>query len=178
MNDERTELLINRRLDGELSEQESLELDKLLIRDPAARALMEEYARIDAEAGRALQTVVIAPASTVQAEQVSAWASARPHWWQSFGLVAAVAAAITLGVLLSQRAGGLRGGEISPSPVAERPSAPGPQSENLWTVGERSRPPVNIERDVIGVWDRQSGSLYLLEADRAQSPIEPVNFNY
>ena len=42
MIDERLERLINRKLDGELSEAESLELDKLLIRSPEGRAMLEE----------------------------------------------------------------------------------------------------------------------------------------
>ena len=47
MIDERTELLINRRLDGELGEDEALELNKRLIRSPEARRLLEEYSRIE-----------------------------------------------------------------------------------------------------------------------------------
>lgn len=179
MIDERIELLINRRLDGALSEPESLELDKLLIRDPTARALMEEYARMDTQAGEAIRAVAAVPEAMIEADQVTAWTSARPHWWQSFGLVTAVAAAITLAVLLSQRAAVLQDHDLAVSPIARQSPGPGPQAENLWTVGEQAASePVNVERDVIGIWDRQSRSLYLLEADRPASPIEPANFSY
>ena len=45
--DDHLERLISRKLDGELSADESLELDKHLIRDPSARQLLEESERID-----------------------------------------------------------------------------------------------------------------------------------
>ena len=54
MTDERTERLITRKLDGELTEAESLELDKALVRSPEARSLLEDYERTDA--GRYLKT--------------------------------------------------------------------------------------------------------------------------
>lgn len=54
--DERTETLITRRLDGELTgEDESLELDKQLIRSPAARQAFEDSRRIDELAGEMLR---------------------------------------------------------------------------------------------------------------------------
>jgi len=58
MIDERTEHLISRKLDGELSEDEALELNKLLIRDPEARGLMEDYARMDRQVGEAVRAVL------------------------------------------------------------------------------------------------------------------------
>ncbi len=45
--DDLLERLISRKLDGELTRDESLELDKCLIRDPAARQSLEESQRID-----------------------------------------------------------------------------------------------------------------------------------
>ena len=45
--DDHLERLINRKLDGELTQDESLELDKCLIRDPATRQSLEESERID-----------------------------------------------------------------------------------------------------------------------------------
>ena len=54
MVDERVEHLINRRVDGELTGAESLELDQLLVRSPEARSLLEEYERTYALAREAL----------------------------------------------------------------------------------------------------------------------------
>ncbi len=45
--DDHLERLINRKLDDELTEDESLELDKCLIRNPATRQSLEESERID-----------------------------------------------------------------------------------------------------------------------------------
>ena len=45
---ERLEQLISRKLDGELLGDESLELDKCLIRDPAASKCLEDSQKIDA----------------------------------------------------------------------------------------------------------------------------------
>lgn len=45
--DDHLERLISRKLDGELSADDSLELDKHLIRDPSARQWLEESERID-----------------------------------------------------------------------------------------------------------------------------------
>ncbi|MCH7597054.1 MAG: hypothetical protein IID35_10895, partial [Planctomycetes bacterium] len=45
--DENLERLIVRSLDGDLSEDEQLDLDRELIRNPDALRLMEEYGSID-----------------------------------------------------------------------------------------------------------------------------------
>ncbi len=185
MIDERTEQLINRKLDGELSEEESLELNKLLIRDPRARALMEEYARMDEQAGQLIRAVVRQPVARIGPGEVSSWASGPRHqWWYSFGLVSAVAAAITLAVLLSQRAAML--GNETPSSLQQMSldsaqadtSAARPQLDCAWNIDGPRRETLNLDRDVIGVWDRESGSLYILEADSTQSLVEPVKVNY
>ena len=52
--DPQIERLIVRRLDGELTPDEQLELDRVLLKDPAARDLLEAYGRIDRDAGDAL----------------------------------------------------------------------------------------------------------------------------
>lgn len=53
--DERTEVLINRYLDGELSDAQQAELHAILGRDPAARAMLEQYHRNDALVAQALR---------------------------------------------------------------------------------------------------------------------------
>ena len=42
----------------------------------------------------------------------------------------------------------------------------------------RRRETESVQRDVIGVWDQQSNSLYLLELNSARSLVEPVRANY
>ena len=52
--DKKIERLINRKLDGELSPEEQLELDKELLRCPAARALYESYSELDELVGEVI----------------------------------------------------------------------------------------------------------------------------
>ena len=52
------ERLIVRKLDGELTDGESLVLDRELLRHPEARAMLEDYTRIDALAGAVIATSV------------------------------------------------------------------------------------------------------------------------
>lgn len=181
MIDERTEQLINRKLDGELTDGESLELDKLLIRDPQARVMLEQLVRIDTQAGEVLRAVTSASVAAASAVEVAAWAPRRQHWWQSLGLVTAVAATITLTVLLSQRALLLEGQTpVSPQSVSapQVVSASGAPRESEWNIQGPRRETLDVDRDVIGVWDRQSGSLYLIEANSTRSLVEPVKVNY
>lgn len=184
MIDERAEQLINRKLDGELTVDESLELDKLLIRSPQARALLEEYAAIDEQAAEVLQAVVAAPEARVTPENIASWGPARVRLWFSFGLVTAVAAAISLSVLLSLRANlisdGARLQSPSAAPLSQRMAVAGPAdaTDKMWRIDGPRRETLNVEKDVIGVWDRHSHSLYLIEADSTGSMVEPVKANY
>lgn len=58
MIDERTDRLITRRLDGELTEDESLDLDKRLIRSPETRRAFERSQQIDRLTVEVLQTLL------------------------------------------------------------------------------------------------------------------------
>lgn len=53
------ERLIVRRLDGELTEDEALQLNRELIRNPDAQRLLEDYARVDAMASGALEEALV-----------------------------------------------------------------------------------------------------------------------
>ena len=185
MIDERAERLINRKLDGELTANESLELNRLLIRRPEVRSVMESYLLMDEQAGEAVRAVISAPAAGVSPQDISGWSRPKRQWWYSFGLVSGLAAAITLAVLLSQRAAGLSG--ISPSESGSVRSAvaarhtPEPMVDYVADTAGIEGPrheTVSLEREVIGVWDYRSNSLYLLEADVARSLTQPVKVTY
>jgi anti-sigma factor RsiW len=110
--DERTERLIVRRLDGELSDEEALELDRELLRSPRARELLEEYKRIDGAAAAALAAAI--PEDPGRAVPFSVQGSAPPakrysRWW--WALPAAVAAGVILALTLF------------PPPLTDRPLA-------------------------------------------------------
>jgi len=96
-------------------------------------------------------------------------------------MISAVAAAITLAVLLPQRTA------VFPGPVGAHPQVSGspgiaptahPGTDWLAAVEGPRRRTDSIDRDVIGVFDQQSGSLYLLEFDGTRSSVEPVRANY
>ena len=88
--DDHLERLISRKLDGELSVDESLELDKHLIRDPSARQRLEECKRIDELAGAFLGEVCAESEERLHLAPAD-WKPARRRRW--IGAVPAVAAA-------------------------------------------------------------------------------------
>jgi hypothetical protein len=96
--DEQFELLISRQLDGELSPEEELELNKQLIKSPAARELMEEYERNDHLAKMALRAA-LSPEEFRPLLQAESARHALERWKRALwgmGSVAAVAAAIAI----------------------------------------------------------------------------------
>ncbi len=183
MIEERTERLINRRLDGELTPAESLELDKLLIRNPDARALLEEYVQMDGRAHDALSTCLSATDAPQDAAEIEPIKP--PIRSRMYSLVAAsgLAAAMAMAVLFSQSTRSVvtpsQSGvaaldhQIVQAPVDE-------ESQLQWASafeGPR-RQTESLDREVLGVWDGESRRLYLLEADNASSLVEPVKYNY
>jgi len=190
MLDERTERLINRKLDGELAEGESLELDKRLIRSPEARALLEEQRRIDALAADSLQAVLSEP------ETATAWPgdpAARAHRRQTPRLYLqrgiAVAAVIVLAVLAATIPAGWLPNESPPPAVvtAQRDSGalqqadlPAPsQGLAVSMAGHDSRHPSQRRRaNLLGVFDEETQSLYLLEMNPRPGPDPLVRVNY
>ncbi len=88
--DDHLERLISRKLDGELTGDDSLELDKCLIRDPAARQSLEELERIDC-----LTAILLEEVCAVQ-DEVLVPAVSSPvarRRWRWFGAIPAAAAA-------------------------------------------------------------------------------------
>ena len=137
--DERTEQLINRRLDGEITEEESLELDKRLIRSPEARAYLEEQA----------------------------WPAREDLWHRYLRPVAAVAAMIAVTALVASIPYG-RSREPASTPLvadndqgatrqAGQPVMTVPVDDNWSGLPRAGR------HEVIGVYDDATQSLYLLE---------------
>jgi anti-sigma factor RsiW len=190
MIDDRTERLITRKLDGELTEEESLELNKLLIRTPEARTMLEDYTRMDARAAEVIHDVVSAPVVSELPANVAAGTQAaggtelrHRRQWYSLAAISAVAAVITLTVLLSQRTAGIPvphapGMTVAAPDTVAVTSAPPGQFQWASTLDEPRRQTDSMETEVFGVWDRESRSLYLLEADTAGSLVEPVKYNY
>ncbi len=167
--DERTENLITRRLDGEITEAESLELDKALIRSPEARAYLEEQARISRLASRALETAIVArDEEVVPSVAPPAWPARDSRWQRYLRSVVAVAAVFVLAAVVATLPVG-KSRTASPGTFgvdrgtgtagrAEQPVDTVPVSEGAWPGLPHAG-----RHQVIGVYDDETGSLYLLE---------------
>ena len=187
MLEERTERLINRKLDGELTEAESLELDKRLIRSPEARALLAERQRLDALAAESLQMALAGP------ERGPAWSgdlgtqppcrrTARRYLRTSI-----VAAAVIVLAMLTVTLPTVLRPDKSPQTkmtIAQHNHDPLQQADQLAA----SQGPViplaradstnDSERrrtQVLGVYDDETQSLYLLEMHPRHKP-DPIVF--
>ncbi|MHC4445390.1 MAG: anti-sigma factor family protein [Planctomycetota bacterium] len=190
MIDERTERLINRKLDGELTETESLELDKLLIRSPQAQALLEEYQQNDTMTAEALQSAL---SETDTSKQITTkWAdSAQPKkiWWRYLTAASAIAAVIVFAVVIKNNP--IK--QHTPQPTGHIPAQINTKVGDSATIvdadGTQKLTPVliiegprrqkeQIMRDLLGVYDQETNSVYLLEADQTQQTIVPVSSSY
>jgi anti-sigma factor RsiW len=189
MVDERIEILISRKLDGALTEAESLELDKALIRNPEARCVLAEYEANDAVAATSLNEM-LSPAdssSTPSAERIEHWAQPSNRAAGSIGRHlgyfggAAVAAMIALSVigipqhLTAQSSPSL--GESFPAVVAKPPAVsvaagqPGMRPPSRRSPSETA--PLPHSRDLFGIYDHRSSRLYLFEFGEMEPDRRP-----
>jgi anti-sigma factor RsiW len=169
--DERTEQLISRRLDGEITEEESLELDKRLIRSPEARTYLEDQERINALAAESLRAA-LAPGDTPLPRKLESadWPARVGLWRRYLRPATAVAAVIVVAALVAS----LPFGRSQPSavmpltanndPGASRQTAP--PGITIPVDSNWSGLPGAGRHEVIGVYDDDTQSLYLLEMSR------------
>ncbi len=195
MTDPKTDIerLIVRRLDGELTDEESLALDRELMRDPNARSLCEAYKQIDALAVAALDEA-IGGETTFRLDSGSAEANAelkrhrgqRGWWWVAFGAVAA--ACLALVVPPSSFFGPAGKTQVvdngsSPRPSIESSVPPPTMPEfsrrrspgsDLMRNASHLRPSIrrNTGRDVIGIMG-DDGNLYWIEVERTRTHRRP-----
>lgn len=181
---ERLEQLIGRKLDGELLADESLELDKYLIRDPAARKCLEDSEKIDALAATFLNEVCGEFDESSADVQVTA-VPPRKRWRWVGTLPPAAAACLAMlflwPVLFSEPVDDSRDVGQVPQPIVSRPvarisSRPVHPLTSARLAGNRepSEPPVPRWRtgrqvDVYGVLDEATDKLYLLEVEHMTS---------
>ena len=179
--DKDLERLIVRQLDGELDEDERLELNRQLIRDPEAQQLMDDYRRIDGLATRAIGGVLgegqpaFDPAALTQASRLPQPRRIHRGWWLVPGAIAAalLALAIPRPTFTTPQAPG-------PTVVDRKPTAPlpivAPQADNrenlMHTVG-MPRIQRDTGREVFGVVG-DDGNLYWIEVDRTRTVRQPA----
>jgi hypothetical protein len=182
--DEQLERQINRALDGELTPDERLELDRELLRRPEARRLMERYEQLDALAGTALQAV-LGQASGATARACTRRPYART-WWLIPGAVAAALLATLLVVSpLTRTQRGMPAGNRGTPGNVRLPVVvdgqhgdtlgSGPLQSNAGMMSVNQRPDWTdraIERGVYGVRG-SDGKIYLLEINHTRSFEKP-----
>ena len=177
---ERIERLITRRLDDELSADERLELDRALLQDPEARALLEEYERVDAAASVALASTVakesetVAPFPRISSQPVRS--GYNRAWW---ALPAAVAAAVALLVvfkgpgspgpqLVDQETGpALEQTQLQPDPTRMPEGYSPVRQTGYGTNLERS-----TDRDLLYILGTD-GNVYVIEQERIRTARTP-----
>lgn len=191
MIDERTEILINRRLDGELTPDESLELDKRLIRDPQARTLLAELRNDDRAVADALNSF----ANEINERRSPISDELPPRrlpWYFRLAGPMAIAASVAMMFMFLQQP------TPTPSPTPDDAVIAADQPVPVeTTVAEVSplRPvakmtedgilladphlrDVGLQRDILGVMDEQNQQLYLLELERSREKVVPVRMSY
>lgn len=194
--DEHVELLITRYVDGEITADDWRTLEAELARNPAARRLVDEYQRLDAQSREALRHVCISPGTAVVATRTR-----RGVWLGSAaGLLAAAAVlALVLRPFGSSRSpldpdtNNAGVGQVADGwhSFVDEPSlnrAPAwadravPVAHFVDYVDEVPVQPVRLKRrstrDYISVMDEQTRSVYLLEVDNRAQKVVPVSGNF
>lgn len=179
---ERIERLIVRRLDGELTADEQLELDRELMRSPEARDLLDSYQQIDEAASAALvEAVGTDNELSVALADLPATVPARSTrhgraWW---ALPAAVAAAVSVLVVLYT--------PQPPGPTLTERKAPAPRP--------RAQPARHVQPGDAGVYranfdtrnlsrstnqsrlfiQGKDGNLYVIEQRHTRTARQPIS---
>ncbi len=182
------ERLIVRKLDGELSPEQSLELDRELLRNPDARQLFEDYKKIDALATNALGEAY--DSITPQFEMNSLPLQADTHFGSSkkrYGwlIVGAVAAAILALIIpvpslqINQSNSPQvvnKSNTTTPLPMGDmRPVMTQPSSQDgMMNYVDWRQPRIQRDngREIIGVRG-DDGNLYWIEVNRVRTIRKP-----
>ncbi len=181
----RIERLISRHLDGEITAEEQLELDRAILRDPEVRSLFEEAQRIDSLAMDSLQGVMVSLNTPFEIDSLTSKSrqvgrSYGLAWWLMPGAIAAV---IVVGIFVVKPVfspiwehGGHDAVRLDTTPVVE--SATG---THLGLVPEGPVELVNdsprrikrhTDREVIGIVG-EDGNIYWLEVDHVKTLKTP-----
>lgn len=175
--DEHLERMIGRSLDGELPEEEQLELDRELIRDPAAHAMMRDYREIDERAGQALRSVLDSRADSAAAAELTELRRGGRRvghaWLWASGAVAAAILAMVIPhpaqVSKSLPPIGAERGDAGLTPALQPMRAGRSQGDLMRSVSTQA-PAVrrSTGRDLIGVIG-EDGNWYWIEVERSRT---------
>lgn len=177
--DENLERLIVRSLDGDLSEDEQLDLDRELIRNPDALRLMEEYGSIDRLAVASLEALVCNDDFHVEApSEIGAQRERRGRHHRGWMLVSGAIAAAVLAIVIprsailppEQREAIVQ--KAAPTTPRDFPGVRELQNQGMMhsVANGVLRPSVQRRtgRDLIGVIG-DDGNLYWIEVERTRT---------
>ena len=164
------EIMINRLVDGELSEGERAALERQLLRDPEAHAMLRACGALDDQCRDAIASA-LATAPAVD----------RLRLGRSWAFSIAAAAAVVLGVALWSVFIGLP--EV-PVDIAGKIDHPMPTTiRGVELAVDRfdptplrqpmMRPVRHVDRIPVGLFDAESGQLKIILVDREQEQREP-----
>jgi hypothetical protein len=180
------ERMIVRQLDGELTEDEQLELNRELIRDPEANSMMADYRKVDELAAAAIERALGDDRSTFDpAALPDPGASAAPRryhrgWWMVPGSIAAALLAVVVARFPLQPSFNDSLADANNSPHKTAPVLPriggGSHVDGIMrNVGDSPVPRrVNRStgREIIGVMG-DDGNVYWIEVERVKTVTRP-----
>jgi len=172
------EALITRRLDGAISNDEALRLDRELLRNPELRETFDAYTRNDAIASEALSRQLGAGCGNVDisaiTEERAAKGLGRPHrgWLLIPGAIAAALLAMVIPMPSFTNTSQPRIVDSYPdsTPMHERGLRPVSTLDGLYRNANTTKR--NTGRDVIGVIG-EDGNMYWIEVDRTRTITVP-----
>jgi hypothetical protein len=177
---ERTERLICRMLDSEITDEEQTELNMELRRSASARAMLAEYQSVDARAMVALREDFAGVATA------SMGGLRRGLWLAAAGAVLSMAAVVALSFLprwLESDTASLAQRETSNRPtVASDRISPVIRPATLVDYRDEGVVPTarfhDIHRDVIGIPDPSGDTIYILERNVQSTRMQPISGDF
>jgi hypothetical protein len=178
--DERAERLICRVLDGEADAGQRAELASLLLRDPAAKALFDDYQRVDQLSASALRRDLAGARPVVVRRRFSGLTIG------AAGALVTAAAVVAISLLpswLSSNGAG-RGGQAVPTAGMVPGAVPAlpPQmirSPNLYEYSEIDHQPArrlqDFRQDFIGIPSKNKNQIYIFERNKRTTTLVPVS---
>lgn len=174
MNDEshaQLEVKVNRLLDGELPRDERTELERQLLRNPDAQAMLRDYKAADERCRDAIDRAL--------ASRRGDPSDGRSLWWPA---AAAAAAAAVLGVVLWSAFQSTPDGPARHVVKKQQDPVPRPPAAVELTTDQFDPTPAaapatgvrRVDRFPVGLFDAKSGQFRIIQVDREQTQTQPV----
>jgi len=166
------EVKINRLLDGELAGAERAELERELLCNPDAHAMLRDYTALDEQVREAMDAALAPSPSQAPPARRALWPA----------VAAAVAAAAVLAVVLWSTF------QHRPGPpdrnIVKTPDNPAPTTAAVELITDQFvptppaetfvRPVRRVDRFPVGLFDAESGQFRVIQVDREQTRMQPV----